>query len=62
MKTAPKTYWAILKTFLTGSKIPVIPLLLVDNKVVTDLLDNANLFYINNFFAKQCSSVAAQFL
>ena len=50
-KTAPKIYWAILKTFVNGSKIPLIPPLLVDNKLVTDSLDKANLF--NNFFAKQ---------
>ena len=24
-KTAPKTYWSILKTFANGSKIPLIP-------------------------------------
>ena len=30
-KTAPKTYWTILKTFVNGSKIPLIPPLLVDS-------------------------------
>ena len=30
-KTASKTYWTILKTFKNGSKIPLIPPLLVDN-------------------------------
>ena len=54
-KTAPKTYWAILKTFVNGSKIPLIPPLLVDNKLVTDFLDKANLF--NNFFAKQSTPI-----
>ena len=49
LKTAPKTYWAILKTFVNGTKIPLILPLLVDNKLVTDFLDKANLF--NNFFA-----------
>ena len=34
-KTAPKTYWAILKTFVNGSKMPLIPPLLEDNKLVT---------------------------
>ena len=47
---------AILKTFLNGSKIPLIPPLLVDNKLVTDFLDNADLF--NNFFAKQCTPIS----
>ena len=35
-KTAPKTYWSILKTYVNGSKIPLIPPLLVNNKFVTD--------------------------
>ena len=35
-KTAPKTYRAILKTFVKGSKIQLIPPLLVDKKLVTD--------------------------
>ena len=55
-KTAFKTYWDILKTFVNGSKIPLIPPLLVDNKLVPDFLDKANLF--NNFFAKQCTPIS----
>ena len=35
-KTAPKTYYTILKTFVNGSKIPLITPLLVDNKLGTD--------------------------
>ena len=37
----------ILKTFVNGSKIPLIPPLQVDNKLVTNVLNKANLF--NNF-------------
>ena len=55
-KTAPKTYWAILKTFVNGSEIPLIPPVLVDNKLVTDFLDIANQF--NNFFSKQCTPIS----
>ena len=55
-KTAPKTYWAILKTFVNGSKIPLIPPQLVDNKLITNFLDKANLF--NNFFTKQCTPIS----
>ena len=55
-KTAPKIYWAILKTFVNGGKIPLIPPLLVDNKLVTDFLDKANL--LNNIFAKQCTPIS----
>ena len=43
LNTTPKTYWTILKTFVNGSKIPLISPLLVDNKLVTDILDNVNL-------------------
>ena len=45
-----------MKTFVNGSKVPLIPPLLVDNKLVTDFLDKANLF--NNFFAKQCTPIS----
>ena len=55
-KTYPKTYWAILKTFLNASKIPLVPPLLVENKLVTHFLDKANVFY--NFFAKQCNPIS----
>ena len=55
-KTAPKIYWAILKTFVNGSKIPLIPPLLVDNKLVTDFLDKTNLFH--SFFVKQCTPIS----
>ena len=47
LKTAPKTSWAILRTFVNGSKIPLIPPLIAGNKLVPDFLDKANLF--NNF-------------
>ena len=52
-KTAPKTYWAILKTIVNGNKMPLIPALLADNKLVTHFLVKANLF--NYFFTKQCA-------
>ena len=54
-KTAPKTYWSILKTFVNGSNIHLIPPLLVNNKFVTDFLAKANLF--NDFFRKQCRPI-----
>ena len=54
-KTTPKTYWSILKTFSNGSKIPLIPPLLVNNEFVTDFLEKANLF--NDFFREQCRPI-----
>ena len=54
-KTAPKTYWKILKTFVNGTKTPLIPPLLVGNQLVTDFLVKANLF--NDYFSQQCTTV-----
>ena len=45
-----------MKTFVNGSKIPLIPPLLVENKLVTDCLDKANLF--NNSFTKQYTPIS----
>ena len=54
-KTAPKTYWKILKAFVNGTKIPLIPPLLVGNQLVTEFLVKANLF--NDYFSQQCTTV-----
>ena len=54
-KTAPKTYWKILKIFVNGAKIPLIPPLLVGNQLVSDFLEKANLF--NDYFSKQCTTI-----
>ena len=48
-KTAPKTYWKILKIFVNSTKIPLIPPLLVGNQLVSDFLEKANLF--NDYFS-----------
>ena len=54
-KTAPKTYWKILKTFVNGTKIPLIPPLLVGNQLISDFLEKANLF--NDYFSKQYTTI-----
>ena len=54
-KTARKTYWKILKTFVNGTTIPLIPSLLVGNQLVTDFLVKANLF--NDYFSQPCTTV-----
>ena len=54
-KTSAKTYWPILKRFYDNSKIPLIPPLNVDNKIVSDFTEKANLF--NDFFATQCTTL-----
>ena len=48
-----KTYWSILKGFYNGKRVPVTPLILVNNKFVTDFNAKANIF--NHFFSKQCT-------
>ena len=55
-KTSAKTYWSILKCFYNNSKIPLIPPLKVDNKIVSDFTERANLF--NDFFASQCTPLS----
>ena len=49
-KTVPKTYKKILKTFVNGTTIPLIPPLLVGNQLVSDFLEKANFF--NDYFSK----------
>ena len=51
-KTAQKVYYKILKTFVNGTNISLIPLLLADNQLVPNFLVKANLF--NDYFSKQC--------
>ena len=41
--------------FVNGTKIPLIPPLLVGNKLVADLLVKGNLF--NDYFSQQCTTV-----
>ena len=46
--TSAKAYWSILKSFYKGTKVPLIPPLLVNNKTVSDFTEKTNLF--NDFF------------
>ena len=52
---APKTYWSILNRFLSNKKIPIIPPILVDDKVVSNFAEKAKVF--NSYFVSQCTSV-----
>ena len=52
-QTNAKTYWSILKTFFNGRKIPIIPPLLIDGKIVSDFKEKANKF--NEFSSCQCT-------
>ena len=51
--TAPKTYSSILNRFLNDSKIPAIPLLLVNGDIIANFSEKADLF--NKIFADQCA-------
>ena len=53
--TSPKTYWTILNRFLYNKKLPTIPPLLVDGKLVSDICKKANIF--NNFSASICTPI-----
>ena len=45
-----------MKSFYKGNKVPLIPLLLVSNKIVSDFTEKANLF--NVFFSSQCTPIS----
>ena len=53
--TAAKTYWSIINRILNRKKIPNIPPLLLNNKVVSDFHKKAELF--NRRIAEQCTLV-----
>ena len=38
----PKTFWERLKTFYNGDKIPLIPPIIVNDKLVSDYEEKAN--------------------
>ena len=50
-----KSYWTILNRLLYNKKLPTIPPLLVDGKMVSDLCKKAKSF--NNFFASICTPI-----
>ena len=55
--TSAKSYWSILKTLYNGKKIPLIPPILISNKLVSKFKEKANHF--NAFFASQCTPVSS---
>ena len=53
-QTSSKTYWPIIKPCYNGRKIPIIPPLLVNGKIITYYFnERANLF--NKYFSSQCN-------
>ena len=51
--TTTKTSWPTLKTFYNGKRVPIIPALLINEKLISDFEVKANHF--NNVFASQCT-------
>ena len=51
-QTSPKIYWSVIKSCYDGRKIPIIPPLSVNGKMITDFNEKANLF--NKYFSFQC--------
>ena len=51
--TRSKTYCSILKSFYKGNKFPLIPPLLVNNKIASDFTEKAN--FLNVFFSSRCT-------
>ena len=47
-QTSPKTYCSVIKSCYDGRKIPIIPPLSVNGKIITDFNEKANLF--NKYF------------
>ena len=50
--TAPKSYWFILHWFLNNIKIPNIPSIFHNSRVISEFREKARLF--NSYFASQC--------
>ena len=53
--TSAKSYWSILKNLYNRKKIPLIPPILISNKLVSNFKEKANHF--NDFLASQCTPV-----
>ena len=51
LSTSNKTYWSVIKTFINSKKIPLIPPLLVNNNLISNFREKANVF--NDFFVQQ---------
>ena len=53
--SAPKADRSILKSFVNNKKIPLIPPILVNDQLVTQFLEKANLY--NEFVTQQCNTI-----
>ena len=53
--TSSKSYWTISNRSLCNKKLPTIPPLLVNGKIVSDFCKKTNIF--NNFFVSICTPI-----
>ena len=53
--TAPETYWSLISRFLNRRKIPAIPPILADGKLLSDFKIKTEFF--NSHFPAQCTPV-----
>ena len=56
--SSAKTYWSILKTFVSGWKVSVIPPLLINNEFICNFKTKAN--YFNRFFNQHCTAISIE--
>ena len=58
--TRAKTYWLILESFYKGTRVPLVPPLLVNNRIVSDFSEKANLLndFFSPLFASQCTPIS----
>ena len=55
LSISSKTYLYILKSFLKSKKVPGVPSIFHEKKIITDFREKAELF--NSIFANQCSLI-----
>ena len=54
--TSDKPYCSRLKTLYNGKEIPLIPPILINNKLISNFKEKANHF--NRFFTSQCTPIS----
>ena len=55
-ETSAKPCWSNLKILYNGKKIPLIPLILVNNKLISNFKEKAN--HLNDLFACHCTPIS----
>ena len=59
--TSAKTYWSILKLFYRGTKALLMPPLLVNNEIVSDVTEKGNLFNVFFCFPVHTNTIQTQY-